>query len=222
MIGLIDSGMGGLSTLAALAERGCDHRFCYLADTLHAPYGERDSLSLIALGERWAKRLVGLGAEAVVLACNTLTLAALDYLRATLPVPVYGVQPPRIEGALVLGTSYTARKVEGALALPKLATLIDRHYPDERVIRAYLEKALEGVKADVVVLGCTHYALVKDLISGILHAKTIDPSVLLARSLPQAREGQGVGVDLILTGDGEPSRYVEVLSTLLGKEPNIV
>ncbi|MBO4534619.1 MAG: aspartate/glutamate racemase family protein [Clostridia bacterium] len=223
MIGLIDSGMGGLTTLAALVERGCDHRFCYLADTRHAPYGERDSLSLIALGERWAKRLVGLGADAIVLGCNTLTMAALDYLQATTSVPVYGVRPPVVEGAMLLGTSYTCRKLGRGVALPRLATLIDAHYPDLPPIRAYLEGQLEGKSADTVVLGCTHYALVKDEISRVLHAKTVvDPSVWLARKLPRATGGQGVGVDLILTGDGDQGRYIETLKTLLGKEPNIV
>ncbi len=223
MIGLIDSGMGGLTTLAALAERGCDHRFCYLADTRHAPYGERDSLSLIALGERWAKRLVSLGADAIVLGCNTLTLAALDYLRKTMSVPVYGVRPPQVDGALTLGTSYTCRRIEGAIALPRLATLIDRHYPDEGPIRAYLEAELKGMTASTVVLGCTHYALVKETISGILHAKTvIDPSDLLARELPQAKSGQGVGVDLILTGEGDTTRYIETLQKLLRHTPIVI
>ena len=219
MIGLIDSGLGGLTTLSALAKRECDHRFCYLADTAHSPYGGRDSLSLIALAERWAKRLCGMGAQAIVLACNTMTLAAKDYLTRTLSVPVYGVEPPEGEDALLLGTAYTVKRMGKGKALPELASLIDRYYPDLPPIEAYLASQLEGMQADTVVLGCTHYALVKTMISELLHAKTvIDPSQILAERLPSTDRGRGLAVDLVLTGVGDAERYVKTLGTLLGKE----
>ncbi len=218
MIGLFDSGLGGLATLSHLIKAGCDHRFCYIADTRHAPYGGRDALSLIALAEKWSRKLIAMGADRIVVACNTMSLAALPYLRRTLSVPVYGVIPPQVEGALVLGTAFTARKIEGAKALPKLATLIDRDYPKLDRIEEYLQEELKGISADEVVLGCTHYAWVKDLISAILHAKTvIDPSLLLAKSLPLATKGKGVSVDIVATGEDDPKRYADLLRQAVGE-----
>ncbi len=94
MIGVFDSGIGGLSILRALRAELPHENFIYIADSGHAPYGERDDAFVLARSRAVTACLVRQNVQALVIACNTATAAAIDFLRAEHPdLPIIGVEP---------------------------------------------------------------------------------------------------------------------------------
>ncbi len=94
LIGVFDSGIGGLSILQALCTELPDETFIYIADSGHAPYGERDEAHVMARSRAITAHLVGQNISALVIACNTATATAIDHLRAEHPgLPIIGVEP---------------------------------------------------------------------------------------------------------------------------------
>ena len=94
MIGIFDSGLGGLSVLAAVAKALPDADLCYLADTAHVPYGEKSDAFIRERVLKIGHHLRARGCSMLVVACNTATAAAVSALRAALPaIPVIGVEP---------------------------------------------------------------------------------------------------------------------------------
>jgi len=125
-IGVFDSGIGGLSVLRALRAELPHEDFIYIADKAHAPYGERDDAHVIARSRALAAELVGRGAKALVVACNTATAAAIHVLRAEYPnLPIVGVEPA-LKPALL--SSKTRRigvmATRGTLASAKFKALL--------------------------------------------------------------------------------------------------
>lgn len=187
-IGIFDSGVGGLSVLRALHGLRPDAQLHYLADSGHAPYGDRGPDHVIARSLRVADHLVGQGAGLLVVACNTATAYAIEALRQRHPqLPMVGVEPGVKPAAAMSRTGHIAvLATPGTLASPRFQTLIDRHAPGCRVMRvpcpglaAAIEqgdagrrqvqqlldmfcKPLHGANIDTVVLGCTHYPFVQD------------------------------------------------------------
>jgi glutamate racemase len=227
MIGILDSGMGGLTTLAALIAHGADHAFCYYADTAHAPYGNRGKVAVTDLVLSAVQVLCRHGATRVVLACNTASVAALRHVQSRVPVAVYGVTPPVAEArtlggeTLLLGTRLTTRTYPDgdrfrARALPSLATLIDAHYPHLDPIERYCRQALSDVgKVDNLILGCTHYALIGDLLGAITGARRIlDGTDALLAEMGGGTEGRGISVDILSSGTLDARRYAAVLRAL--------
>ncbi|WP_096696424.1 glutamate racemase [Polaromonas sp. AER18D-145] len=93
-VGIFDSGVGGLSVLRALRAELPHHNFIYIADSGHAPYGERDAAHVIARSRALTAHLRDQGVQALVIACNTATAAAINLLRAEHPqLPIIGVEP---------------------------------------------------------------------------------------------------------------------------------
>ena len=230
MIGIIDSGMGGLTTLATLVRHRCDNAFCYYADTASAPYGNKDKGSIIRATAQAAKELSKRGADRIVLACNTATVAALPYLQNTLSCPISGVTPPVEEAiqaggsVLVMATAFTGEYIRKqyrdvrTVTMPALATLVDRWYPDNRqVIQGYLEEKLAHLSnVDNVVLGCTHYILLKEEICRLIRAKrAFDANDALAVQLQKRPCTRGVAIDIVASGAIDESRYTNVLQHLL-------
>lgn len=198
-IGVFDSGIGGLSILRALRDELPDERFVYIADSGHAPYGERDDAHVAARARVLADVLcVQHGVKAMVVACNTATAAAVHLVRAAYPdLPVVGVEPalkPAVEasrtrciGVLATrGTLASAKfaRLHAALAAQAnfllqpcdgLADAIETlpHTGNATNVIALLQEytgtlGTFGSKTgqiDTLVLGCTHYPLVADLIA---------------------------------------------------------
>jgi glutamate racemase len=210
-IGVYDSGVGGISVLRALREVLPGEAFVYVADSRHAPYGEQTQDFLEARADAVVGFLVReVGVKAVVLACNTVSVAAAAALRATYGLPIVAMEPAikpavaatRSGTVLVLATTHTieSRAVErlcerfGAQAhivlqpCPGLADQVERgefsSASTDELLARYLGPGL-AAGADTVVLGCTHYAF---LAAGIgAHAgpgvAVIEPSPAVARQL---------------------------------------
>jgi glutamate racemase len=189
-LGVFDSGLGGLTVVHALRERLPSESIVYLGDTARVPYGTRSADTVVKYALGCSKALVDRGVKAVVVACNTVSAVALDALRVELDLPVLGVIEPGAEAAArvadgqvigVLGTAGTiasgaypraaaavsTRSEVIGQAAPLLVPLVEEGWTEGEVprlaVRRYLEPLLAR-GAEVIVLGCTHYPLLRDVI----------------------------------------------------------
>jgi glutamate racemase len=196
-LGVFDSGLGGLTVAAALRRSLPRERIVYLGDTARVPYGTRSPETVIRYARGCARLLLDRGVKALVVACNTVSAVAVDMLRAELDLPVLGVVEPGARAALealnegagsgpvgVLGTAGTvasgaypravsqlSTRVEVvAQPAPLLVPLVEEGWLTGDVprlaVRRYLEP-LVAAKVSVIVLGCTHYPLLKPLIAEV-------------------------------------------------------
>jgi glutamate racemase len=188
-IGVLDSGMGGLTMLSALKARLPRENFIYCGDNVNAPYGRYAEGKIRELALCRAGELYAAGIKALLLACNTVTAAAAAAIRAESPVPVIGMEPAVKPAAvytktgkvLVLATdatlknkNYTQSARGGVEILPcpckNLAGAIEKNFFDDAYLRLYIEDILSpyaAAGADCLVLGCTHYVLKKRLFRDI-------------------------------------------------------
>ncbi|WP_291995153.1 glutamate racemase [Candidatus Accumulibacter sp. ACC003] len=243
MIGIFDSGLGGLSVLAAIASALPQADLLYFADTAHVPYGDRDDAFIrqrvLAIG----KHLAAQGCTLIVVACNTATAAAVAALREQLPgLPLVGVEPgvkpaaaaSRSGRIAVLATASTARSqrlaqlieahaggVQVAVeACPGWATRVetlqldDPDFADEA--RRHLAPLL-AAGADQIVLGCTHYAFLRPLLEAIVaqRATLVDVAEAVARQCVRLAGATALGQGrLTLLATAHPERLQAALPAL--------
>lgn len=176
---VFDSGIGGLNLLCACAARVPRAHYIYISDSANVPYGNRSheeirKLTLNALGgiEKFEP-------SALVVACNTVTAGCIDELRQIFPFPVVGIQPA-VKQAAVVGGKCLVLATNATVKSGAFLKLVKKFAPEDTAVigceelAAYIEHnvlALSGelpqcllpdIKADSVVLGCTHYAFVKE------------------------------------------------------------
>ena len=193
-LGVFDSGIGGLTVAHAIFERLPQESVVYFGDTARVPYGPKSPETVRRYSGEILQYLLGRGVKMVVVACNTSTAHALDDLQRRAPVPVIGVIEPGATAAVaatrsgrigVIGTAGTiasgayeraikALRPDASVfsqACPLFVPLIEEgwfdHPATELVAREYLEPLL-AADVDVLVLGCTHYPLIKPLLSRVL------------------------------------------------------
>ncbi len=197
-IAVFDSGFGGLTVLRAILPLIPGARYLYLGDTARLPYGAKSRQTVARYALSAAAFLLAQGADLLVVACNTASALALPDLQAALPIPVVGVIDPGVQAAakvppahdprpavLVLATAATVQShaytqacaAHGLLAhekaCPLLVPLVEEGWIDHpvtaEVLRIYLTEALaEAPTATTLILGCTHYPLLKPLIERTL------------------------------------------------------
>mgnify|MGYP003309886999 CR=1 FL=1 len=208
-VGFFDSGVGGRCILEAFKRLCPAEETIYIADSKHCPYGNRSAEEIIRLSEACVQRLLKKNCKLIVVACNTATAAAIDYLREHHPeVPFVGIEPAIKPAALrsktgVVGVLATAGTFHGrlynqtkarfaknvtvlAVVADEFVTLVERGETSgpnvERIVRAKIEPLLKA-GADKLVLGCTHFphlrAVIEKLCDG--RAEIIDPSEAVAR-----------------------------------------
>jgi glutamate racemase len=211
-IGVFDSGFGGLTVLKALLELSPDSDHLYFGDTARLPYGSKSVETVAKYAVEAAHNLEHHGAQMLVIACNTATALALDQITQASNVPVVGVVEPGAERAaaasknrkvVVIGTEATggshaylkaleARGVQAKeKACPLLVPLVEEGWTDhpvtEQVARTYLDEAFSGdfKSADVLVLGCTHYPLIKPVLHRVApnHVTIVDSAESTAESV---------------------------------------
>jgi len=188
-IGVFDSGVGGLTVLNRLLEILPEQDFIYLGDTARVPYGNKSEETVKNYALQCSQFLVEKGAKFIVIACNTASAVALDFVRSKVNVPVIGV----IEGAAsvavestknnsigVIGTKATIRsnaysvaiknksnsKIKiTSIACPLLVPIVEEnwqfHQSTKLIINEY-SKVLHQNEIDTLVLGCTHYPMLKE------------------------------------------------------------
>ena len=211
-IGLFDSGVGGLTVLKALLEVVPEADYLYFGDTARLPYGSKSAETVSKYAILAARHLEQNHAQMLVIACNTATALALDFIAQAVEVPVIGVVEPGAEQAaleskkrkaVVLGTQATisshaylkalaARGIEAReKACPLLVPLVEEgwieHPVTEQVSRIYLDEAFSGgyESADTLLLGCTHYPLLKPLLGRLVprHVAVIDSAQSTAQAV---------------------------------------
>jgi glutamate racemase len=212
-IGIFDSGLGGLTVTRAIIERLPAESTVYFGDTARVPYGPKSPETVRRYSLEILHWLLGQGVKLVVIACNTSTAHALEALQAESPVPVIGVIRPGARAALagtrggpigVIGTAGTiASDAYGRairtlradadvrqLACPLFVPLVEEgwfdHPATELVAREYLAPLLEA-GIDSLVLGCTHYPLLKPLLARVLgpDVRLIDSAEETARAVAE-------------------------------------
>jgi glutamate racemase len=221
LIGVFDSGVGGLSILDEALRQLPQHDYIYLADSVNAPYGEKSSDWIAARSLALCKHLESQGCEAIVVACNTATAEAIKQIRAELRIPIIGVEPGIKPAAMqsqngivgVLATEATLKsdKFNALLAtLPNcqfvkqagadLVPLIEAGQAHGEETLELLAEHLEPIQeagADTLVLGCTHYPFLRKAIRKLLgdSINLIDTSEAVVRQLKRKLESQGRHLD---------------------------
>jgi glutamate racemase len=217
LIGVFDSGVGGLSILDEALRQLPQHNYIYLADSANAPYGERSSEWIAARSLALCTQLLNEGCDAIVVACNTATAEAIAQIRDELAIPVIGVEPGikpasmqtqnGIVGVLATEATLKSDKFKALLAtLPSncqfikqsgagLVPLIEAGQADGEETLELLAKHLEAIQdagADTLVLGCTHYPFLRKAIRKLLgeSINLIDTSEAVVRQLKRQLELQ--------------------------------
>jgi glutamate racemase len=218
-IGVMDSGVGGISVLKHIHALLPHENLMYVADSKYAPYGNKTAEEITARCMILADFLMSQNVKALVIACNTATAAAIDELRRTFDIPIIGMEPavkPAAEASKngiigVLATVGTLKSAQFAALLESygrnvkvitqgcvgLVECIERGELDapetKALIRQYTAPLLaEG--ADTIVLGCTHYPFVKDAIREVVGDKIalIDTGAAVANQLKNKLEEKGL------------------------------
>lgn len=231
-VGVFDSGLGGLSVVRAINELMPFESLLYVADTAHCPYGGRSSDYLQARAFVISHYLQAQGVKAIVVACNTATIATIAALRAHFSLPIIGIEPAIRPAAAntrsgVIGVLATATTVGSA----HLSALIERHTDCHKVLTSACPGWVEAVEAgdldspatrelvrthvqplldagaDTLVLGCTHFPFLRPLIEMIA-----GPAVqILETGLPVARQLQRQlqSRNLLATADSRSSETLQ-------------
>ena len=233
-IGIMDSGVGGLSVLREMLRRLPGEDYIYYADNAWCPYGDKSPEFIIGRCRSITELMLSRGADAMVLACNTATAAAIASLRAEYDIPFVGMEPaikPAVQstGSGVVGVLATAGTLKGSKYLGtrdrysgnvKVVEHVGRGFVElvesgtlsgeraEEVVRASLQPLLDQ-GADTIVLGCTHYPFLLDTLRSIAGpgVEFIDPAPAVARHLEEVLDKNGK------RSDGTVPGTVELLSS---------
>jgi glutamate racemase len=264
-IGIFDSGVGGLTVYRALHEQLPDERFVYLGDTARVPYGTKSLATVERYAVENAHFLAARGIKLLVVACNTASALALPAIRKALAVDVVGVIGPGARAAVaatpaengkrigVIATESTVQSGAYTQAITKAdpqTTVVERACPlfvplaeegwaDEAVARTVAETYLKDLssKIDTLVLGCTHYPILKSVIQETVGGQValIDSGEATAREVKAllqekdlARRSTGTGaLDRHLRDDLDhfyvtdaAERFARVAERFLGSKPS--
>ncbi|MGC6431756.1 MAG: glutamate racemase [Jejuia sp.] len=249
-IGIFDSGVGGTSIWREVHQLLPNEHTIYLADSLNAPYGTKGSLRITELSIKNTELLLSKGCKLIIVACNTATTNAIDYLRAHYSVPFIGIEPAIKPAALntktnavgILATEGTLSsalfsKTSGRFASSikvieqvgeGIVELIEggKLYSDEMksLLSNYLKPMLKA-NIDYLVLGCTHYPYLIPILVELLpkHVKIIDSGAAVAKQTKAVLEHHG-----LLNTEIQYPKFqfytngsVDVLQALLGRDFNV-
>jgi glutamate racemase len=212
MIGIFDSGVGGMTVARAVETLLPDLQIIYYGDLARTPYGSKSPETIIEYSINNTEFLLSHGAQAIIIACNSAASVASEILRQKFDVPIFEVISPAVNRAVattqsgnigVIGTRATIRsgiytqKIKQkspdlrvfSKACPLLVPLVEEGWLNARETKMILRKYLAPLKQkqiDTLVLGCTHYPLLKDLIQhrvGRKRIRLVDSSIEVALTL---------------------------------------
>ena len=251
-IGVFDSGVGGLTVLRELQRQLPNESTIYFADLGHFPYGPRYQAQVRHFALNIIRFLEKLDVKMVVIACNTATAAALNTAREVFDIPIIGVITPGAEAAVaatknkrvgVISTEGTLHSQEYLHAIreanptirvlpkaaPQLVELVEAGKSDAPETETVLRESLRDIldyHADTLILGCTHYPMLKPLIRKITGDKmTVVDSAettaarvkrVLAKNGLESAEGETARHQIYVTGS--PDRFTDVARILFGQD----
>ncbi len=199
MIGVFDSGVGGLTVVREIFKKLPDYKIIYFGDTARTPYGTKSKETIIKYAREDAKFLLDHGAKIIVVACNTASAVAAEILRKESGVPVFEVIMPAVKAALsatkkgkigVIGTRatvtsgvYEAMIKNGnkniqviSQPCPLLVPLVEEAWLNQpetkKIVRKYLQP-LKNKQIDTLILGCTHYPMLKNIIKSRIGRRVV-------------------------------------------------
>jgi len=193
-IGVFDSGIGGLTVLKEVFRKLPDESTVYLGDTARVPYGIRSAETVTRYSFENTGFLVSMGIKVLVVACNTVSAVSLEEIKGKLSMPVIGVIEPGARAAVratrnknvgVIGTEATVnsgayariiRAIDASIRVfslpcPLFVPLAEEGLTDDAIATMVAERYLKNLKEkgiDTLVLGCTHYPLLKDVIGKVM------------------------------------------------------
>lgn len=213
MIGIFDSGVGGLTVVKALLAERPNAAFVYLGDTARTPYGNKSAETVRQYARQDAQYLLDHGATSIVIACNSASALATETLRDAFPhVPIFSVIEPAIRAAValhpkrvaVIGTRATIgsgiyqSELEQRLpkakifstACPLFVSLVEEGMLEQQITKLVAKHYLSSMRTqnlDTMILGCTHYPLMRGVIGRAVGKGTrlIDPAEAVVRELLQ-------------------------------------
>jgi glutamate racemase len=250
-IGVFDSGIGGLTVLKELLDHLPGESFIYFGDTARVPYGTKSGDTVRRFSRENVKFLLERGVKSIVVACNTASAEALPMLQREFSVPIVGVIEPGVRAAVeasgsgkigVIGTAATIRSGAyqagiaslredadvAAAPCPLFVPLAEEgwvdHHVTEMVAREYL-KEFRNCDIDTLVLGCTHYPLLKPVIGRVMGSlvRLVDSAVETAREMKRVIHSQdlagsdGNGHFTVVLSDTSPS-FELIAQRFLGRD----
>ena len=247
-IGIFDSGVGGLTVFKEIRKKFPYEDIVYFGDTARVPYGPKSKSTIIRYSLQNARFLIQQNAKIIVIACNTASSAAVKYLRRNLKIPVIGVIEPGAEFAVnvtknnkigIIGTEGTIRSNAYPKAIkekkpnvsvyskpcPLFVPIVEEgweeHYVTKEIIKEYLAE-LKAKELDTLVLGCTHYPILKKQIRDFMTEKTkiIDSAEAIAEKLKNIipePEIKGKGKNKFFVSDNE-AKFKRIAEKIIGKK----
>lgn len=219
-IGIFDSGIGGLTVMKEIFDKLPYENTIYLGDTARVPYGSRSPETVTRYSFENARFLCSKDIKILVIACNTASSVSLNALRGYLPVPVVGVIEPGAKAAVaatqkkkigVIGTEATVRSSSYARAIhdldpsvsvfsipcPLFVPLVEEGWTEGRITEMIADRYLADMREkdiDTLVLGCTHYPLLKQVLSKVMGDKVrlIDSAIETAFEIRAILAAQGL------------------------------
>lgn len=218
-VGVFDSGLGGISVLREIRRLLPGEDLIYYADSGHCPYGGKSREEIQARSVAITEELLRRGCKLIVVACNTATIAAVEHLRATYPVPFIGMEPAvkpavvqtrsGVVGVLATGAALAGEKFHRLLAdharnvrvitqpCPGLVEQVECGALDTAETRALVQRytaPLLEQGADVMVLGCTHYPFLRPVIQALVGPDVllVDTGAAVARQTQRVLERDGL------------------------------
>lgn len=257
-IGIFDSGVGGISVLAELIRLLPAERFIYYADSAFAPYGQRSREEILERCVMIAEDLTRRGVKALVVACNTATSSSVLEMRKRFPISIIGMEPalkPAVEAGLqgkivVLGTSFTIREKKYqellrryseqkeivSLACPGIVELIEQGKLESPEMRDNLKGLLQNlplVDFSAVVLGCTHFVFLRNMLREMFDPRVrfFDGNLGTANQVKRILETRNILADaavspeenerISLDTSGDPGHVLPLCRTLLSQLSSI-
>ncbi len=234
-IGVFDSGVGGLTVAREIMQQLPAERIIYFGDTARVPYGSKSAETVTKYTEQIIRFLLTQRVKALVIACNTMSALSLETVEKNLSIPIIGVVKP---GALVAGRT-TKNKRVGVIATestvnsglynrlikridpdievigkacPLFCPLVEEGMTDDPVTEEIARRYLSGLirqDIDTLILGCTHYPLLKDTIAGIVGEKVtlVNPAYETARELKELLSANGILNDAKVPEGGPGHRF---------------
>lgn len=235
MIGIFDSGIGGLTVVRAVMDRLPGYDIVYFGDIARTPYGNKSAETVIGYSRQNTEFLIQQDAKIIVMACNTASSVATEALKENFSLPIFEVITPAVEHALsvsrksvigVIGTRGTVesgiyeRKIKAAapgarvfsLPCPLLVPLVEEGWLKRPETRMIIKKYLHPLKTrqiDTLILGCTHYPLLKSIIAHKIgkRVQVIDSSTAIADKIHSFLDASP-DIDATLSKNSNAAFYV--------------
>ncbi|MBW2012039.1 MAG: glutamate racemase [Deltaproteobacteria bacterium] len=249
MIGIFDSGLGGLTVVRAIMDRLPGYDIIYFGDTARTPYGSKSPETVTRYARQNTDFLLNKGANIIVMACNTASSVATETIINSYDIPIFEVITPAVKLSLktskklhigIIGTRATItsgiyeKKIKKinpdarvySAACPLLVPLVEEGWLKKPETRMIVKKYIHPLKVrqiDTLILGCTHYPLLKNIIQQKIGKKVniIDSSITAAESVKDFI-AKNPDIDKILDKKGESRFFVSDITKQFEKTAKVI